>query len=267
LAAEQFQQADVAWEARRRAQQQAVLERDLEQAEKIQSGLIPMDAKVEGLEIGIGFIPCRWVGGDYVDIVQMPDGRMFITICDVCGKGMQAALVTACLHTLVHMNATTDLTLAQIMERMNEYLVDHLPDESFATGIGMILDSATGEFIYCNAGHPPAMIAQSTGEVRHLASAENPPLGYVPVEFSTQEGVLAKGELLALFTDGYTELNNENKEMLGIEGIDDCLKKVYTGGDQVAVHDMKSQFKDQLHAFQGTALAMDDLTFIVIRRA
>lgn len=266
LAAEQFQQADAAWDARRRAQQQAVFEKDLEQAEKIQSGLIPLDKKIDGLEIGIGFIPCRWVGGDYVDAVEMPDGRILVTICDVCGKGMQAALVTACLHTLTHMNATTDRPLDEIMGRINEYLVDNLPDESFATGIGMILDAKTGRFDYCNAGHPPAMIAQPSGEVRHLDSAQNPPLGYVPVPYEIQHGELAEGEMLALFTDGYTELNNEDKEMLGIEGIDECLRKVYPGGDAVAIDDMKQRFHDQLHAFQGNAPAMDDLTFIVLRR-
>jgi serine phosphatase RsbU (regulator of sigma subunit) len=266
LAAEQYQQAAAAWDARRRAEQQAVLEKDLQQAERIQSSLVPRDAQVDGLDLAIGFVPCRWVGGDYVDILSMPDGRVFVTICDVCGKGMQAALITASLHTLVHMNATIDLPLGEIMQRMNDYLVDTLLDESFATGIAMILDPATGKFELCNAGHPPAMIVADDGTVRQLAMAKNPPLGYMPLPFETDEGELAEGELLAMFTDGYTELPNEQNELLGIEGVEACLSKVYKNALAVAVKDVSTRFRDALHEHQGNAPAMDDLTFIILRR-
>jgi serine phosphatase RsbU (regulator of sigma subunit)/pSer/pThr/pTyr-binding forkhead associated (FHA) protein len=266
LAAEQFQQAAAAWDARRRAEQQAVLEKDLQQAERIQSSLIPLDAQVDGLDLAFGFVPCRWVGGDYVDILPMPDGRVFVAIYDVCGKGMQAALITASLHTLVHMNATLDLPLADIVGRMNDYLVDTLPDESFATGITMMLDPKTGKFESCNAGHPPALIAASDGSVRQLPVAKNPPLGYMPLPYETDEGELGEGEMLALFTDGYTELPNEANELLGIEGVEACLGKVYKDGAAVPVKDVSDRFRHALHEHQGNAPAMDDLTFIIVRR-
>ena len=74
------------------------------------------------------------------------------------------------------------------------------------------------------------MIVDTAGKVRQLESAQNPPLGYVPFEFETARHVLAPGEMLALFTDGYTELNNAQREMLGIEGVEACLAKAYAGG-------------------------------------
>lgn len=265
LASRQYEQAEEVWEARDRAEQQAVIEKELLRAQQIQMSLIPRDATPRGLDIAIGFEPCRWVGGDYVDVVELPDGRQFVTVCDVCGKGMQAALITACLHTSVHMNAQAGLPLPQFMKSFNDYLCDTLPDESFVTAICLMIDPATGAMELCNAGHPPGMIAFTGPAVKHLESAQNPPLGYLPVDFELQQATLEPGEVLALYTDGYTEMNNEDKDMLGIEGVDDCLKRSYAESESIAT--LGDRFKQSLTAYQGNAPAMDDLTFILLRRA
>lgn len=266
LASEQYQQAKVVWEARRRAQEQAVIEKELERAQKIQMRLIPSDVQVSGAEVAIGFVPCRWVGGDYVDVVPLEDGRVFITICDVCGKGMQAALITACLHTVVHMNAKAGLPLDEFMTRLNDHLCETLPDESFVTAIGMIIDFKTGQCEYANAGHPPAMVAGTDGAMRQLAEAQNPPLGYMPVPIEVSAETLNVGEMFVLFTDGYTELNNEHQQMLGIEGVGECLVETCRSTGAAAIAEVSAEFNRRLTAFQGKAPAMDDLTFLLVRR-
>jgi len=131
----------------------------------------------------------------------------------------------------------------------------------------MILNPQTGEIESCNAGHPPAMIAETSGSVRQLEFAKNPPLGYVPFEYETARHTLAPGELLALFTDGYTELNNQNKEMLGIEGVEQCLAAAYKNGPSTPIPDMAARFEKELQSFQAGAPALDDLTFLIVLRA
>ncbi len=106
LAAEVFQQSESAWTARRHAQAHAAIERELDTARQIQRGLVPKKHDFPGFDVAIAFEPCKWVGGDYVDVVPMPDGRMLFAVADVCGKGLQAALVTSSVHTMVR--ATTD---------------------------------------------------------------------------------------------------------------------------------------------------------------
>ena len=267
LACDQYQQAETAWQARLVAQEQAIVEKELERAQRIQLNLIPRDVKIDGLDAAIGFEPCRWVGGDYVDVVPMPDGRIFLTVCDVCGKGIQAALITASLHTCVHMTVQSVSSLTDIMVGLNQYLCDTLPDESFVTAVSAIIDHKTGALEYINAGHPPAMIVDPQAKVRHLASGQNPPLGYLPVPFESEQTELGAGELLAMFTDGYTELPNEAKQLLGIEGIDDCLAQIYKSGDTTAIAEVSNSFERGLTAHQGTALPEDDLTFLLVRRA
>ncbi len=93
LAAEVYQQAESAWEARRHAQAHAAIERELEMAHQIQRTFVPKRLEFKALDVALGFEPCRWVGGDYVDIVPMPDGRILLAVADVCGKGLQAALI------------------------------------------------------------------------------------------------------------------------------------------------------------------------------
>src|SRR5262245_24917258 len=79
LVAEAFQHSESAWEARRHAQAHAAIERELETARQIQRGLVPAKLDYPGLSVAIGFEPCMWVGGDYVDIVPMPDGRVLMS--------------------------------------------------------------------------------------------------------------------------------------------------------------------------------------------
>ena len=88
LAAEQFRSAEAAWLARHQAVLHASIEQELEQATHLQRQLVPRDVKINGLDVAIAFRPCRWVAGDYVGARQLSDGRVLLTVADVCGKGM-----------------------------------------------------------------------------------------------------------------------------------------------------------------------------------
>ena len=266
LACDQYRQAEVAWEARRIAQEQAVVEEELRRAQRIQAKLIPSDVEVPGLDVAIGFEPCRWVGGDYTDVAVLPDGRVFLILCDVCGKGLQAALVTASLHSCVHMIVQTVSSLTQVVAGIDKYLCDTLPEESFVTAIAAVVDLATGELEYVNAGHPPAMIVDARANVRHLEYCQNRPLGYLPTELETNRTTLAAGDMLAMFTDGCTELPNEERRLRGIDGTDRCLADACRSADGRGIDEVGRCFKQSLTAHQGTASPQDDLTFLLVRR-
>ncbi len=268
LAAEQFQQAEIAWVARRAAQEQAVLERELQRASKIQNNLIPdqKSLKVPDAELALGFEPCKYVGGDYVDVAMRSDGQACIGIFDVCGKGIQAALITASLHTLFHTNVKLDLTLAEMMERLNDYLETHLPDESFVTAICLLYDPRTGRIESSNAGHPPALIATAAGDVRELPCGENPPLGYIPLPYECNTHELAPGETLCLFTDGLTEAANPAGAMLGVEGVTAILQRIVREQGGAGCPAMAQAMIHQLDAHEADAPRGDDRTFLLMRR-
>ena len=273
LASEQFGQAQAAWEARRAAQEQAVIEQELRRAHNIQMRLVPKDFNYEALDIGFGFEPCKWVGGDYVDALKMKDGRLFVTVMDVCGKGLQAALITTGLHTTVHLLIDQGLGLVDLVTTLNNHLVKTLPDESFVTMCSMAIDPVNGEIECVNCGHPPAFIVNRAGVAQDMQSGEHAPLGYIEMDITAEKYQLEKGQIVSSYSDGLSEMVNEADDMLGVDGVRTYISDVYkspatdsatqmgTSATQVA-----TLLKDKLANYKGKALPNDDTSYFVVLR-
>jgi len=269
LAGELFRQADAAWVARKAAQEQAILEEELERAHDIQTRLVPDDFCLGQLDIGFGFEACKWVGGDYVDALPLHDGRVLITVMDVCGKGLEAALVAAGLHTTVHVLVHEGLSLAPLVASLNRYLCETLPAASFVTMCALVLDPETGVIEHVNCGHPPPLITSANGQVREIAIHEHAPLGFLDVD---EELVVARDQIscdhvLVLYTDGLSELLDERDEMLCVEGLSTLIGELGAGSTDRSATFLAGSLRGALASYQGAAVAADDLSFIVVRRA
>ena len=265
LAVKQYQQAEGAWAARRQGEEIAGMERELERARQIQFRLVPRHLKFEGLELAIGFTPCRWVGGDYVDAVKMADGRLMLTVADVCGKGLAAALISSSLHTMVHAGVLGGLGLGEMMRNLNLYLCNTLPDDSFVTMIAVALDPSTGELELVNAGHPAPICIGPTGEPRHLEVEPNLPLGVEVDSITPSRLALGADELLALYSDGLSELQIGDVDQLGIDGLVTELKNAYSS-QQNHPQSVADQLNERLNQLQGHRPSSDDRTFLLARR-
>jgi serine phosphatase RsbU (regulator of sigma subunit) len=266
LAAEEFGQAEFAWASSRQAQAYARIEADLEQAAGIQKRLIPRDLSAPGLDVAIRFEPCRWIGGDYVDLVPMPDGRTLLAVADVCGKGMQAALVAASVHSLVHASVRTGAGPVGLMEVLNEHLAKHLPASSFVTLLAVAAAPGAEDLEIVNAGHPPAVIVDRAGGVRWTASGTNLPLGLGTDPFQAQAERLAAGEIMAMFTDGVTDLQAARRRRLGIPWIGEQIRSIYAAGGVVAADDVAERLAAEVQRVLAGGLADDDRTFLLARR-
>lgn len=266
LVAEAFLQAELVWDMRTQARQGAFIERELDMARQIQEGLIPRAFELEGLELAIGFEPCRWVGGDYVDSMALPDGRMLLAIADVCGKGMQAALVASSLHTLVRATADTGRPLADLMRRINDYLLSYLPEHSFVTMTCVALDCHTGELEVISAGHPAAFVVRPDGSLRCLQQNENVGLGMIQSTFLPEHSVLAQDDVLLLFTDGLTEMEDQRREPLGADRLGMGFSQIVAINPSATVSSMRERLIEMCRAYRGSGLAADDSTFLVARR-
>ncbi|MBK6516852.1 MAG: SpoIIE family protein phosphatase [Polyangiaceae bacterium] len=266
LAGEAFQQSEIAWSARRHAQQHAAIERELETARIIQHALVPKSPRYPGLEIAIDFDPCRWVGGDYVDTVTLADGRILCTVADVCGKGLQAALVTFSIHTMIRALSDHTRTVPEILDRLNRHLCEYLPDDSFVTMVSCAIDPKTGEMEYVNAGHPPAFVFDDKGGARALGAAENAALGLTPCSFSPQRDRIEPGEILLCYTDGLTELKNSAREMLGEDQLRERFTAIYRDKGAESIDTAALGLKLMLDEFRGDELPEDDRAFLLARR-
>ena len=219
-----------------------------------------------GLDIALGFEPCKWVGGDYLDVLEMMDGRVLLTVADVCGKGLQAALVASSLHTLVRATADSESSLPALVERVNRHLAGWLPAHSFVTMVAVAIATDTGEIECVNAGHPPPFVVDRDGEVRNLQCAENPAMGIARARMTSQRGLLDFGEVLAMYTDGLTEARNPSRQMLGEVRLGQRFARICTRLAGERSDALADHLKALVEEFRGNELPEDDRAFILARR-
>ena len=285
LAVEQFDLIERAWRARAAAEAQAKTQVMLNRARKVQLALVPTSPEVEGLELALHFEPCHSVGGDYLDVVRLPDGRTLLLVMDVCGKGMAAALVSSSLHTFVHAQASTAGSVVDLMNALNRYLCATMDDSTFVTGLAVAVDPATGQVECVNAGHPPAILAPgsrhaATGSegqtnltkgksstVGYTAHSENVPLGLLPEPLTGHHFELAPDTVLALYTDGLTEIVADDGQWISHEGLAEQLAGALAEASDDSLAAVRDRLNRRLAALQAGAPPDDDMTFLLARRA
>jgi phosphoserine phosphatase RsbU/P len=266
LIADAYRQAELVWEMKEHVRITAYVERELTMARHIQDGLVPSSAQFDDLDVAIGYEPSRWVGGDYVDAAPLGDGRVLLAIADVCGKGLQAALVSSSLHTLVRATLDTLEDLPQLAVRMNRYLCNYLPSDSFVTMIYLTLDPRTGAIECLNAGHPPPLVIRRDGAIRTLQSEVNVAFGIVETSFEVERSSLHDDEVLFLYTDGLFELVDPSGQALGIEGLATNVGQIVRSRPHGSSDDLKRALDAMLDDYRGAQLATDDSTFLLARR-
>lgn len=239
------------------------MEHELELATEIQQRFQPSAMPVvEGYEFqGISF-SCYEIGGDYYDFIPRHDGKMFIALGDVSGKGTAAALLMSSLHAAIHAQAAAKSTLAETVSSVNQYLSENTPANRFVTLFIAELDPATGNLEYINAGHNPPLVAHADGSIRQLASG-GLPLGIIPTaEYEIGSTRLACGEGLIVYSDGVSEANNLKGDEFGLERLEEVVSRNRTA----SASGMRDKVEAALSAFTQTAPANDDITLVIVKR-
>jgi sigma-B regulation protein RsbU (phosphoserine phosphatase) len=266
LAAEQFKKAQLQVEARETVQASAELHHDLRKAQQMQMSLVPKNPMVPGLEVAIGFEPCRWIGGDYANVISGPDGRVLLAVADASGKGLAAAMVASGVHSIVHSAIRAGANLEEMIQRLNQYLLESMDRQSFVTFIGIMLDPSSGQAQCINAGHPPMLIVSPDGKVTELPFGHNPPLGVMPMAIELDAAQIEPGQLMMLFTDGLSELREASGKMLGLNGISARLAELYAADPGASLRELSKKLNESLDEIRGASPSTDDRTFLLARR-
>lgn len=239
------------------------MERELELATEIQQRFQPSaPPTVEGYEFqGISF-SCYEIGGDYYDFIPRHDGKMFVALGDVSGKGTAAALLMSSLHAAIHAQAAAKSSLVETINSVNKYLSDNTPANRFVTLFLAELDLADGALNYINAGHNPPLIAHADGNVRQLDSGGFP-LGILPMaEYEIGQTQLQPGDALVIYSDGVSEANNLKGEEFGIERLSDVVKRNISS----SASGLRDKVESALSTFTETAPAGDDITLVIVKK-
>jgi serine phosphatase RsbU (regulator of sigma subunit) len=246
----------------REALDKARMEQELSIAGDMQQALLPpRHRRGEGFEAMGAMIPCRAIGGDFFDYLELPDGRIGFVLCDVSGKGPSAALMTAMIQGVFRAQAEDAHSPAKAMTRVNGVMLRRAVASRYATGFYGVL-SPDGRFVASNAGHNPPILVRSDGTALRLEKG-GMPLGLLPGgTFEEEEVMLAPGDTLLLFSDGLSEAENCASQEFGEDRLVETMIAERFRGPEALLEFM-------LNAVRGHADAQpqsDDITALVLRR-
>ncbi len=239
------------------------LEREVALARRIQQVLLPETLpRVEGWELWGSTIPSRGASGDMFKVVERDGPELVFLVADVSGKGIGAALLTASLEALTAVPIQDGYSPGRVLDGGNRLLCERTPPEKFATAFLGVLNPATGVLRWCNAGHPPGLVLERDGGVRWL-EATGVPVGLFPdSRYVEEEEVIAPGETLVLYTDGFTEAESPDGEELGVDGLE-TLCRTHRGRSP---EELGAVLAAELDSFAGEGAFADDRTLVVARR-
>lgn len=243
------------------AKERERIEQELRVASLIQQTLLPKELpRLSGWEIEAYYQSARAVGGDFYDFVPLDDGRLVLVIGDVTDKGVPAALVMATTRTTLRSMATLTDDPGDVLARANESLVDEIPPAMFITCFYAVLDPATGDITYANAGHNLPYVRTSSG-VQELR-ATGMPLGLLSgMKYEVAHARIKPGEAVLLTSDGIVESHSPSGEMFGFGRLIEIVAERAEGQELI------SSILDRLNGFRGPGGEQeDDVTMVTIRR-
>ena len=243
------------------AHEQERIQHEMFLARSIQQGLLPRCfPQCDYFQVCATTMPMEHVGGDYYDMVYLPNERYGFIVADVSGKGLPAAMLATNLQGAFAAVAAGDPDLALLFRRVNDFLCERTPPEMFATLIYGVLDRL-GRFQFVNAGHVPLLIIRASGEVDRLTSS-NLPVGLFPgTTFEVASAQLQCGDVLLICSDGVTEAHAVDEDLFGETRLQNSLE----GCSGLAADEICRRVVGAVHEFVGDSPQADDLTLTVVR--
>lgn len=237
-------------------------ERDI--AETLQETLVVLPAHVPGVEFSRAYESSTYaagrVGGDFVDIFEVHPEVVGISLGDVSGKGIDAAVTTSLVRTTLRVHALDGLPAEQVVEKANSVMRRFIQQDSFVTLWFGLLDVRTGHLRYVSAGHPPAFVLSPDGSLRELNCAD-PFIGaFSSARYTQQEERLARGERLVLYSDGLIEARSASGgELFGEER----LQALLMGARETSTAELSQRLMDAVLEYSNGSLR-DDCAVLVV---
>lgn len=247
----------------REALERERLEREMHLAADIQRQILPKGAPaVTGYQLVGWNRPARQVGGDYYDLLALPDGRVELVVGDVSGKGIPAALMVSTLHSALRLLLDQAGFGPSLLERLNRHILESSTANKFITMLIAELEPRTGILRYLNAGHNPGLLLRASGRVEELAPG-GVPLGLLPnSRYQPRELVVEPGDILCLYSDGITEAESIEDEEFGTDRLVDILR----GHEGRPLQGVLEAIQDEVTRFATGKPQYDDQTLVLLRR-
>ena len=241
---------------------------DIFQAAEIQQSLIkseyPAFPDIKAVDLYSSYKPARIVSGDLFDYFFRDEKRLVFTNGDVSGKGVPAAFFMSVAQTIIK-TVAANLNFKKssaIVREVNEQLYSNNVHQFFLTLFLGILNIKSGKLKYCNAAHTTAYVLKADGKLDRLADSHGLPLGLYR-EKDYEEGVyqLEEGDSIIVYTDGVTELQDENNMQYGTYRLEENLKSL----SGLKPKEMVRRLEKSLKQFIGDTDQIDDITILILK--
>jgi sigma-B regulation protein RsbU (phosphoserine phosphatase) len=240
--------------------EKARIEQELRTAAEIQQALLPPPHRAGTFFSAMATsIPCRAIGGDFFEYLDLPGGDFGFALGDVAGKGPPAAILTAVLQGIFAAQVFSDADAGGIMARINRALLSRGVESRFATAFLGIL-TAEGQLTYCNAGHNPPLLFD--GDSMRRLDVGGTILGLFPKATYTHETVqLAPGAVVVVYSDGVSEALSADGVEFGEDRIRASVESILAETPERVVEDLLEAVETFAHGAPQT----DDITALVLR--
>jgi sigma-B regulation protein RsbU (phosphoserine phosphatase) len=236
---------------------------ELKIAHDIQQSFLP-DAipLLRGFELAATNLPAKEVGGDFYDFIPISEDKIGLTIADVSGKGVPAALFMALSRTILRANATRSIRVTEVIHDANRLITADAKSGMFVTLFYAVLDLKERTLTYVNAGHnPPVEFNGKTGDLI-LLKAKGIALGALEdIELEEREIILESGDMVVFYTDGVTEAIDSKDNQFGEERLFKLIKENH----DLSANDVIEKIKSEVLSFCGDEPQFDDITLMALK--
>jgi len=244
--------------------EQEALKKEMELAAKMQLMLIPKTLpQNNNVEMSALYLPHHNVGGDYYDVIVLDENRIAFCVADIAGKGVSAALLMANFQAAMRILTRQNLALTDIVPQLNSCVLEITQGDRFITLFLAIYNYQTRKLNYINAGHNPPALYRKKDQTISLLEKGSTLLGVFDelpsIEMDTLD--IGSGDILISFTDGVTELENEDGVQFEMERTEAFIKK----HAKLDMSEFTDTLMDTLKAYKGTKPFDDDVTLLSIR--
>jgi serine phosphatase RsbU (regulator of sigma subunit)/pSer/pThr/pTyr-binding forkhead associated (FHA) protein len=246
----------------RETMEKARLEQEMRIAAEIQQALLPKMLRAGTFfKAAAASLPCRSIGGDFYDYVDLPAGALGFALGDVAGKGPPAALLSAMMQGIFSAQASTSDSPSQTISRVNLALYRRGIESRFVTLMyGAIRPD--GRLTYCNAGHNPPLVISRTGQTVRRLECGGPIVGlFEAARFDEETVELSPGDWLIVFSDGVSEAMSASGDEYGEGRILTVVEK----HKEVEPKQLLEALFADVREFARGAPQSDDITAMVLR--
>lgn len=249
------------------SRERSISDNELQMANTIQENMLPhiFPAYPDRKEFDLyaSMTAAKEVGGDFYDFYMPDSDHLVITIADVSGKGIPAALMMMVTKTLIKNRGLTDFdNCARILSTVNDQLCEGNDLGMFVTVWIGVLTISTGELRYADAGHEYPAIKKNGGRFELIKERHLPPLGCMEgIPYKERNLILQPGDMIFIYTDGVTEAANNKNELFGEARMLEALNLPYEGD----VSALEKNIKDSIDSFVDGAQQFDDITMLCMK--